>query len=301
MWLACVLMATSLAASDANASSARADVARLVRVLGYGAGIHHFKNYVLRGRESYHTAARLDFREALVIIDALSRGSEFDASDQQALAALRTTVAAYDAALDRVTELKAKGWRIEDIDRSVIIDDGPAKAGLDVLRAKWKWRDFEEMEFQLGYGKAIHDFKNYVLRGQERYHAGALETLLAAEALIASQLSLPELTTPEEAATRVVERRSDVDRDDADAVASAREEAVRGFTRDRAALEAVERVARAYRNNLALIEKLLRMLRPVRQIDLAIKINDGPAVEGLTRLREASPYLHGLARATTRN
>jgi hypothetical protein len=291
----CVLMIMSVAAWNVHAASARDDLAQVVRLLGYGAGIHNFKNYVLRGRENYHADARRQFRQARDIIDSLARSPEIGAADQEALAAVRDVAVAYDVALDRVAALRAKGWRIGDIDRSVIIDDSAAVSGLDRLRGKWRWSDFEEMEYKFGYGKGIHDFKNYVLRGQDRYHTAALESLLAVEALVASQLSLPQLATPELAAEQAVEREGEVSRSDTAAFSSARQSVARGFVADRAALEAVERAARAYRNNLALVDRLLGLQRPIRQIDLAIKINDGPAVEGLARLRDKSPYLQGLA------
>ena len=124
------------------------------RLMGYGGGIHNFKNYVLRDREEYRTAARTDFARILDVIAGIERGGELNAAEQQALKAFKAVVESYDAAVDRITELRNKGWRAEDIDRVVIIDDTAAVPGLDTLRARWTWTDLEEIEFQLGYGKA---------------------------------------------------------------------------------------------------------------------------------------------------
>ena len=55
-WALCLLTLllclTALGSVQAAASATRENVATLVRSLGYGAGIHNFKNFVLRGRDS---------------------------------------------------------------------------------------------------------------------------------------------------------------------------------------------------------------------------------------------------------
>jgi methyl-accepting chemotaxis protein len=138
----------------------------------------------------------------------------------------------------------------------VLIDDSAAVIALEALRARWQWNDFEEMEYLLGYGQAIHNFKNFVLRGHERYDAEALEQLLAVDALIATQLAAEGV-------------------DDG----------------DRVSLEQLERVVHGYRDYLPLVDKLHAMQRPVRQIDLAVKVNDDPGIAGLAQLRKAGGYL----------
>jgi hypothetical protein len=259
--------------------------------MGYDGGIHNFKNYVLRGRPEYYTAARENFAKILEIIPRLKDSAELTTKDQEALGNVQAVVESYNTTLDRLAGLRAKGWRTEDIDRTVIIDDTPAKAALDALRAKWSWSNFEEMEFQLGYGKAIHNFKNYLLRGQERYHTDALQNLLAVDALIARQFSLPEFANPRLAAQTTVDRDGKIARQDRDAYDRAVRDRQNHFRQDRAALEAVERAARSYRNHLQLINKLIATQRPVDQIDQAIKIYVTPAKQGLARLRRSAPYL----------
>ena len=159
---------------------------------------------------------------------------------------IKEVVASYRAGLDTIPDLRLKGWRIEDIDRSVVVDDNAAIKGFDTLRAKWTWSDFEEMEYQLGYGKAIHHFKNYLIRGDERYHTDALESLLAIGGLVAGQLRTGG--SPE-------------------------------------ALGEIRRTASAYQEYLGLVERMLDLQRPTNQVDLAVKINDGPAVKALASLR----------------
>ncbi len=268
-----------------QAAEVRDDLAQIVRLMGYGGGIHNFKNYVLRDREEYRTAARADFTRILDVIAGLERGDELNAAEQQALKALKVVVESYATTLDWIADLRKKEWRVEDIDRVVIIDDTAAVQGLDTLRARWSWTDLEEIEFQFGYGKGIHNFKNYVLRGREKYHTETLQNLLAVEALVANLLGQPELTNPQTAAEKLVTAKGAVDPTDTAAYDKAVQEITHLFREDRTALDNVERTARAYRDHLDLIERLIGMQRSVRQIDLAVKINDGPAKAGLDHLR----------------
>ena len=46
----------------------------------------------------------------------------------------------------------------------------------------------------------------------------------------------------------------------------------------------------SYRDYLPLVDKLHAMQRPVRQIDLAVKVNDDPGIAGLAQLRVAGGY-----------
>ncbi len=270
-----------------QAAEVRDDLAQIVRLMGYGGGIHNFKNYVMRDREEYRTAGRTDFAQILDVIAGLERGDKLNAAEQQALNAVKVVVESYAAALDRITELRNKGWRAEDIDRVVIIDDTAAVQGLDTLRARWSWTDFEEIEFQLGYGKAIHNFKNYVLRGREKYHTEALQNLLAVESLVVNLLGKPELKDPQAAAQKLITATGTVAHD------RAVHEITDLFQENRAALENVDRTARAYRDHLGLVERLITTQRSVRQIDLAVKINDGSAKAGLAHLKEGLVQFSG--------
>ncbi len=291
LWFVLSMAAWMLPFHGLQAAGAQQDVALIIRLMGFDGGIHNFKNYVLRGRQEYHTAARENFAQILEIIPQLKDSAELNPKDQAALDSVKAVVESYNTTLDRLAGLRAKGWRTEDIDRTVIIDDTPAKAALDALRANWSWSDLEELEFQLGYGKAIHNFKNYLLRGQERYHTDALQNLLTVDALIARQFSLPEFAHPQSAAQTAVDREGKISRQDQTAYGRAVRETENRFRQDRAALEAVGWVARSYRDHLQLINKLIAAQRPVQQIDEAIKIYDTPARLGLARLRQAASYL----------
>lgn len=231
------------------ASAARENVATLVRSLGYGAGIHNFKNFVLRGRDDNYDAAKKAFDIALGSLKQLENSPELTLEDRAAVVVIKVMIDDYDRGLDRVISLRNKGWRLGDVDRSVAVDDTAAIAALAQLREKWEWSDLEQVEYQLGYGMGIHNFKNYLLRHDERYHTLALENFLAVESLLVNQYSNTRLDSAQ-----------------------------------RTALDQISRVSQSYRNYLALIERFHAQQYPVRKIDLAVKVNDKPALEGLAVL-----------------
>ncbi len=247
MLIMVLLMLTTL--GTVNAESARDDVASLVHSLGYGAAIHNFKNYVLRGQTEQYLAAKQSYSDALRNLSRLEKRSETQHQDRLAIASIRTMIGAYKTGLERVSDLRIKGWRLEDIDQAVTVDDTEAIAALDQLRGRWQWSELEEIEYQLGYGKGVHNFKNYVLRQHERYHTLALENFLAVESLIVNQFNTTRLNSEQ-----------------------------------RTALEKIGRVAQSYRNYLSLVGRLHAAQRTERQIDLAVKINDGPALAALSFL-----------------
>ena len=243
------LMLWLIAWTNVQASDAREDVITLVRSLGYGAGIHNFKNFVLRGRDENYDAAKQSFGIALGSLNRLAESQELGVDDRAAVAILKNMVKDYDKGLDLAISLRRKGWRLGDVDRSVFVDDSIPIASLDQLRNKWKWSELEQIEYQLGYGKAIHNFKNYVLRGDERFQTQALENFLAVESLLNNQYGNSDLDSAQ-----------------------------------KAALDQVKRVAQSYRNYLDLVDRFHTQQYPIRKIDLAVKVNDKPAIDGLTIL-----------------
>jgi len=244
-----------LAALAAASWGARCDVADgeleyMVRRLGYGAGIHAFKNFLLRGRAEYASQARAAFTEVLHRLDAIDRAGSADGGEETALAELRRVVLAHRDAIDRIAALREKGWRIADIDRSVAVDVAPARAALERLRAGRSWSELAEIEYQLGFGRAIHHFKDFVLRGRVEDEEQARTALRAAELAAKTVIHRAALGVSELQRFRIVAN-----------------------------------TAAAYRTRLELVGRLHAEGRPVREVDLAVKINDGPAVRALLDLR----------------
>ena len=90
------------------------------REIGYGGLIHNYKNYVLRGAETFRLAAIDNHREAIATLARLSAlspgmdGSEFDA--------VRRTLDAYRANLDVIADAHANGIDVREIERLTSVD-----------------------------------------------------------------------------------------------------------------------------------------------------------------------------------
>lgn len=252
-WIVCLLAMLLWLTGWGNvqASDAREEVATLVRSLGYGAGIHNFKNFVLRGRDENYDGAKKSFGIALSSLNRLENSTELTRDDKAAVAILKNMVDEYNRGLDQILSLRSKGWRLGDVDRSVLVDDTVPIASLDQLREKWKWSDLEQVEYLLGYGKGIHNFKNFLLRGEDRYYTLALENFLEVEALLTNLHNNPGMNSTQ-----------------------------------LGAVDKIKRVAESYRNYLSLVDRFQKQQYPVRKIDLAVKVNDKPAIEGLTLLSQ---------------
>ncbi|MBF0453245.1 MAG: nitrate- and nitrite sensing domain-containing protein [Magnetococcales bacterium] len=145
----------------------------LHEAMGFGGAIHQFKNFLLRGTP--HFLDQFNARYQLVV-KTLADYQKLDGLSQAEKSALETIRHSADGYHDRavkMVDLFKKGEPIESIDSHVMIDDTPALNSFKVLaksaanpRAALLASLYEEM----GYGGAIHQFKNYVLRGSERYY-----------------------------------------------------------------------------------------------------------------------------------
>jgi hypothetical protein len=139
------------------------------------------------------------------------------------------------------------------MDRSVAMDPAPARAALTRLRAGRAWSALAEIEYQLGFGRGIHRFKDFVLRGRAGDADQAREALRAAEAAAEAALARAGLGEPERERFRIVSR-----------------------------------TAAEYGGRLDLVARMHAEGRPVREVDLAVKINDGPAIRALDALRRGA-------------
>ena len=144
LWLG-MLILFGLGVNPAVAADSRSQLAEVVRTLGYGGAIHSFKNYVLRGvnRETYAITAQKQFEQARKLLLAMQSNDDFSAVDRTELSAIVGVIDQYLDGLNRIKALFEKGWRTEDIDRVVLVDDVPALQALNRLRKKWQWSAFE--------------------------------------------------------------------------------------------------------------------------------------------------------------
>lgn len=152
-------------ATIAGEDAKQAAVANLVRHMGYGAAMHSFKNFVLRGKDKHMTDANQHLDSvAAAIADLRKLGLSDD--EKAALNDIESVMGQYQAALANIKDMVAAGKSAKEIDAAVKISDGPAKAGLKTLGAGSS-SDLAKIEYALGYGNAIHLFKNCVIRGKQ--------------------------------------------------------------------------------------------------------------------------------------
>ncbi len=171
-----LFLATSVT-STGYATDKRTLVADLVFELGYGRAIHHFKDYVLRGEDSYRTQAKQYFAAAREKIAALRQLSNLSDREVRALEELDTVIQSYIAALSTIQSAYRHSRGLIQVltatDKRVHIDDAAAIEALAILREGYRWSRIEQLVFVLGYGGAIDNFKNYLIRRDERYRMQA--------------------------------------------------------------------------------------------------------------------------------
>jgi methyl-accepting chemotaxis protein len=229
----------------------KAAVASLVRNLGYGGAIHNFKNFVIRGDEKYRKAADKTFAASGKLIAQLSKSKGISPEELGALATIGKLIAQYQGHLPKVATLHKQKKTVEAIDEAVAVDDGPAIEALSLLREQHEWNKVQNLEFHIGYGTGIHNFKNFVLRADEKYRARAtlgLSKVLLIVARFRSDESVTESQTE--------------------------------------SLDQIEQVVRAYEEALPKVQSLVGEGKTAIEIDQAVKVDDGPALKGLAELRD---------------
>ncbi len=194
-----IISSVALAQNDSKQSQ----ISNLVRSLGYGAAIHNFKNYVLPGKDKYHKNAAGHFDAAQVAISALQQSS-LSNEESIALSNIKKVVDGYQAALlvaqEQIESAKKFSEIIITTDTMVNVDDGPAIDGIVTLRKAYQWNDLEALEYALGYGAAIQNFKNYLLRGTDKYRSNAEERFEEAGNIVSKISANTDLSSEEKAA-----------------------------------------------------------------------------------------------------
>jgi methyl-accepting chemotaxis protein len=231
-------------------------VSELRSVIGYGGMIHQFKNFVLR--QDKPRIAKVEAKLAAAR-DAIARYRAFPLSDAEAgaLDNIELVVDAYTAGLRQAVSLASGGYTAEEIDSQVKVDDGPALQGLATLDDETavglfgRQRVLTELRDAVGYGGMIHNFKNYVLRQDDPRVVKVEANIATARHSIAQYRSFG--LTPEEQQT----------------------------------VAGVEMVVEAYAAALKKAARLAGQGLSAKQIDAAVKVDDGPALKGLSVLQKA--------------
>ncbi len=231
----------------------------LRREIGYGGMIHQFKNHVLRKDEARRAATSERLGGALAAI-ARYRALGTSLVEKSALADIEDMLKVYTMALDRVHSLIGKGKTAVELDKAAIVDDGPALKALETLeneisastvagsRRTNKARLLSAIYKDMGYGGAIHHFKNFILR-HDHVLAGetnqdfqdTLETIAVYSGLVLNQ----------------AEKKALVD--------------------IRAAID-------VYGRMIPVIDRLAKEGKTPEEIDHAVIVDDGPALAGLSTL-----------------
>lgn len=105
----------------------------ITRYFGYGGGIHDFKNYLLRGDETYRDNFKKDYT---TILDGINRYKQLDGISKEevnALGAIEETLKKYHQALGTVSKMAADGESVEKIDAVVKISDKDALNAISLL------------------------------------------------------------------------------------------------------------------------------------------------------------------------
>lgn len=229
--------------------------------IGYGGMIHSFKNYILRHDVNDRTQVLETIAGSEAAIDRY-RSTYLSYSEESALLKLEETLGRYNKAVSRIDALIAKGdVAVSAIDKVARVNDTDALVGMAVLDNSIR-KDhgdlidhliekailINEIKKTMGYGGLIHNFKNYILRGDDNYYKAVFVYAKTSEETIKT-FRQHELTD--------LEKKS---------------------------LNAIEFVVSQYKSRAKDIKKLISEGKTAEQIDLVVKVNDQPALDGLNSL-----------------
>lgn len=260
----------------------RSEKARLESVLrvaiGYGGMIHEFKNYLLRQEPASMDRIQANIGAARSVLRQY-RDLELSEAEIVALDDIMSVLNRYNTALIQAEQMISNDISINEIDNTVRINDEPALRGLQVLRTEVrkalgsesqlsKARISADLRASLGYGGMIHEFKNYVLRHD--------------------QLRLAKIHHHLDLACKAIDQYHRL-----------------GTTQaEKLALDDIDAVLDNYDNNLKVVTDLIGQGYKNHQIDHKVRIDDMPALRGLSILdrenrRQVANRNNSVSRALT--
>jgi len=114
---------------------ARAELlARLEREIGFGGLIHDFKNYVLRGEGQYLDSFLKRLTTSQNFIEAFKQLSHLSVNEKDAIEILLQTLNRYHQHILLAQSLRTNGYKAEQIDVIVRINDSPSVAAMKTLQ-----------------------------------------------------------------------------------------------------------------------------------------------------------------------
>ncbi len=114
----------------------------------------------------------------------------------------------------------------------------------------------DRLQVIAGYGGLIHQFKNYVIRGDERYKTGFIQLYAKAQENLDYFRSIPNISEAE-----------------------------------RVDINLIETTFQKYYRFLPTVEQMRKEGAAIKQIDRAVKVDDTPAINAITRLRKGIPEI----------
>ncbi len=106
---------------------------QLYEAIGYSGAIHQFKNYVLRGEQTYYDNFISYYNESLNIIKKLNTLASITEKEKENLAIIKSVFAQYRSALDKVKTHTEQGKPKHEIDPLIKVNDVPAIEALHKL------------------------------------------------------------------------------------------------------------------------------------------------------------------------
>ncbi|MBF0621825.1 MAG: CZB domain-containing protein [Magnetococcales bacterium] len=116
---------------------------------GYVAGIHHFKNLVLRGDAKYQKGARKDLEIVLNTLERYRRLDDLSNEEKKALDDISAVASNYLGYVDVASNMWSQGKSPTEIDRVVKVDDAPAVRAFIVLEDTYQ-KLTEKMTAEMG-------------------------------------------------------------------------------------------------------------------------------------------------------
>ncbi len=229
---------------------------KVVAALGYGGMVHSFKNAVIRGGTQPAEEAR---RKIGAVLAGLEDVAALDTANRADVDTIIATMHEYEKNIGKAEFLRSVGTEAERVDAEVSVQDADALTALGAIVARVghapgprsKAQILSELRWIIGYGGAIHNFKNYVLRKDVKFANRAMESFAKAREEIADYR------------TRVI------------------------TTDEAAALDTFGDVIDAYVAAIDKTKTLASQGATTDQIDQGIKISDGPAIAALGVLDRA--------------
>jgi len=168
---------------------------QLRAALGYGGMIHSFKNFILRKDTTQRDVALDRIGGVRTVLGQYSL-LPLTGTEQIAIEDISKTIEAYREAVNIADRVIQSGKSASQTDFLTRVDDSLALRGLETLSLEaaeggadqnlvTKSVLISQLLSEAGYGGMIHNFKNYVLRGEVNFRGAALNNLSVLNEVIA--------------------------------------------------------------------------------------------------------------------